>query len=403
MRPFALIAAIVSTGLLLPTARAEDKLDGATVYKNAVPAVVWIHSKHERGLATGSGSLVDLERRLILTNYHVVQETATATIFFPQFRNGEPIAEKDYYKDRAKRLAHSGKVIAIDKKADLALIQLDSLPKDIAALSLATESPKPGENVHSIGSAGKADALFGYVKGSVRSVSKMSWKAELAPKKIASFEAKVIQTDSATNPGDSGGPLLNSKGELVGVTQGAAINAQLISTFIDISEVKDLLATRAVQDLKVEKPVVKAERKAPLISDGAKMLSEEATKKLNESLAEFHKKDLDIAIATLATATADTKKLEELRAAKPDERTAFVRKLTQEIMQKSSDAEVGIVICKDPRTLYVDLGPLAKKQFPDDIVKKIVAALTEKLKADKPDEAIEAALKILKESRKESK
>ena len=74
------------------------------------------------------------------------------------------------------------------------------------------------------------------------------------------FEAKVVETDSATNPGDSGGPLLNAKGELVGVTQGGAINAQLVSTFIDVSEVKSLLTTKAVKDVKADKQVVKKER-----------------------------------------------------------------------------------------------------------------------------------------------
>ena len=43
----------------------------------------------------GSGTLVDKERRLVLTNYHVVQENPNAKVFFPVFRDGSPVAERD--------------------------------------------------------------------------------------------------------------------------------------------------------------------------------------------------------------------------------------------------------------------------------------------------------------------
>src|SRR5262249_44416602 len=53
-----------------------------------------------------------------------------------------------------------------------------------------------------------------------------------------------IETSSGTNKGDSGGPLLNDKCELVGVTQGFVVggdDARPVSLFIDVSEVKNLL------------------------------------------------------------------------------------------------------------------------------------------------------------------
>ncbi len=396
---------VVSLGLLTPLTRAEDKekTGGASVYKAAVPSVVWVHSKRTNGLATGSGSLIDVERRLVLTNYHVVQETPTAGIFFPQFRDNQPIAEKDYYRDRAKRLAIAGKVVAIDKKADLAIIQLDRLPKDIVAIKLASSSPDPGDNVHSIGSAGKSDALFGYVKGSVRQVYKKDWKAELEPRKVASFSAKVIETDSPTNPGDSGGPLMNDKGELIGVTQGGALNAQLVSTFIDVSEVKSLLDTRAIRDLKTEKASAPKVRAVPTLKDGAKLFSEETTKKANELLAALHKAEVDVLIETLAKADLSDDKLKDLRDAKQAERTVFFRDYTRERMIKSSDAEIGVVICNDPKSLYVEMTGLAKKQYPDDFQKKLSANLIDGLKANKPDEAILSVLKLIQDTKKSGK
>lgn len=398
----ALLAPLAAHAQAPPTAPPPDeKSEGAKVYKKAVPSVVWIHSRRSAGLATGSGSLVDKDKRLVLTNYHVVLDTPAAKVFFPHFRDGQPVAEKDYYRDRAKRLAVDARVIAVDKKADLAVLRLDSLPDDTEAIPLAAASPDPGDTVHSIGSAGKSDALFGYVKGSVRQVYKKEWRAEIEPRKVATFEAKVVETDSATNPGDSGGPLLNSKGELVGVTQGGAINAQLVSTFIDVSEVKQLLATKAVKELKAEKPEPKKERVAPTVSDEAKLFSADAVKDANAALAELFKADLDVMIETHPQATADETKLEEIRK-KKDEREAFMKTLTRSRMVLK-EADVGVIIAKDPKTLYVELTGPAEKEFPDDMTRKLVATLTDGLKANKPDEALKNVVQLLRDSRKPPK
>ena len=73
-----------------------------------MPSVVWVHSTRGRGLATGSGSLIDRGRRLVLTNYHVVEDNPRANVFFPAFRDGQPVSEKKYYLDRASRLGIPG-------------------------------------------------------------------------------------------------------------------------------------------------------------------------------------------------------------------------------------------------------------------------------------------------------
>ena len=92
---------------------AQEATGGAKVYKQSILSVVWIHSTRPNGLATGSGSLIDAERRLVLTNFHVVEENAKVMVFFPAFREGQPIPEKQYYADRVKRLGVPGKVVAL--------------------------------------------------------------------------------------------------------------------------------------------------------------------------------------------------------------------------------------------------------------------------------------------------
>ena len=376
--------------------------EGAKVYKGAVPSVVWVHSTRDRGLATGSGTLIDKERRLVLTNYHVVQENPNAKVFFAVLRDGQPVSEKDYYIDRARRLSITGKVILFNKKVDLALIQLDSLPEKINAVPLATGSPEPGSTTHAIGNAGKSGALFGYIKGTVRAVYQKQWKAEIEPKRVLNFDAKVVETDSPTNPGDSGGPLLNDKGELIGVTEGGAINAQLISTFVDVSEVKKLLESKAVRDLKVEKPAVKEVReKALTVKDDAKIFSAEAIQEADAALAELFKNKIDVMVETYATGPKD--KRDELKTATPEKRTALFREWTRYRMNKLDVSVFAILICSDPKSLYVDISHDALKQFPDKFELKVRDAIIKGLKDGKPDEGLKAAVQLIVESKSKGK
>ena len=385
----------------LPTAALAEG-DGAKVYKGAVPSVVWVHSTRDKGLATGSGTLIDKERRLVLTNYHVVQENPNAKVFFATLRDGQPVSEKQYYIDRARRLSIAGKVILYSKKADLALIQLDSLPEKIEAVPLATGSPEPGSNTHTIGNAGKSGALFGYIKGTVRAVYQKQWKAELEPRKVVSFDAKVVETDSPTNPGDSGGPLLNDQGELIGVTEGGALNAQLLSTFVDVSEVKKLLESKSVRDLKTEKVAVKEIRETALtVKDEAKIFSADAIKEADAALAGLFKNKIDVMIETYATAPKD--KQDALKNATTDKRTALFREWTHYRMNKQDVTGFAILICSDPKTMYVDISYDALKLYPDKFELKVRDAIIKGLKDNKPDEGLKAAVQLIVENKKKEK
>jgi hypothetical protein len=157
-------------------------------------------------------------------------------VIFPIVENGKLVVEKQRYPEMLRSnsaYGYPGVVIARDPKTDLALIRLERLPDNAIALKLARESAGPGERVHSVGSPGSSDALWVYTSGTVRQVYHKKWMGH---------EAKVLETQSPTNRGDSGGPLVNDRGELVGVTQGANLGGQLMSLFIDVSEVRALLA-----------------------------------------------------------------------------------------------------------------------------------------------------------------
>ena len=232
-----------ATPLALPV---RHRLTGDEIYRRLVKSTVYVRNRE----GWGSGSLIHKQRKLILTNYHVVGENAEVFVSFPRYDNaGKLIVSGDFYEKAYKRKELiRGKVLKIAKGHDLALVELEKLPEGTPVLKLAARSVSPGQAVHSVGNPGASDARWSYTSGTVRQVSHKTWRAK-SENTIHTFDADVVETQSPTNPGDSGGPLVNDVLQLVGVTQGANVAARELSLFIDIGEVKKLLQSCGV-DLK---------------------------------------------------------------------------------------------------------------------------------------------------------
>lgn len=216
----------------------QRRLSGDEIFSRLVKSSVLIMN----GQGWGSGSLIHAERRLILTNYHVVGDNRTVDVSFPCYDNsGKLIVDGDYYlRAYQDRKFLRGTVLRRAKDRDLAVVRLDKLPEDIPALKLAAHSASTGQTVYSVGNAGASDARWQFVTGTVRQVHHYNWDVQVGRKNL-SFDADIVETTSPTNPGDSGGPLVNDRLQLVAVTQGANVRARELSIFIDIGEVKKLL------------------------------------------------------------------------------------------------------------------------------------------------------------------
>jgi hypothetical protein len=222
---------------------------GEKIFDRAVKSTVWVIVPRPDGkVESGTGSLIDRAHRLVITNFHVVGRAGESPkgdsvyVFFPHYANGELISDRTYYtRLLARGRTIHGTVKYRDDKRDLALIELDQVPSGAQSLKLAAHSVKAGQTVHSIGNPGKSGALWVYTQGVVRTTPYHKIWGARDGNTTYRFEAKVIETQSPTNPGDSGGPLVNKDGELVAVTQGYNTNAQLLSLFVDISEVKHFL------------------------------------------------------------------------------------------------------------------------------------------------------------------
>lgn len=401
LRSLPVAGAFLTLGCLaLLAAEPEPKADppmtetGVKVYRQVLQSTVWVHSDRGGGrLATGTGSLIDKGRRLILTNYHVVGNVKKATVFFPAFDGKKVIPERSYYRSRAGRLGIPGEVVEVDKAADLALIRIDRVPEGYTELPLAAESPDPGQTVHSLGNPGRSGALWVYTPGKVRQVYTKKWKAKLDDKTIHTFEARIIETDSPTNPGDSGGPLVNDKGQLVGVTEGGATDAQLLSLFVDLSEVKKLLNRRSVVALRTTAPEeTKPARESPLQSkDDAKLFSAEAWKQV-QPVADrlFKEKKTDFAVETMLKPPKSTP--EKVKAMTAAEKEKFFHEIVADRAKAENLHGVLVIICKSPSYMYV--GTTGDADFPTADASMIRSTMLSALRENKFDMGLEKILNL---------
>ena len=225
--------ALAATG----TARADEK-----VYQNVLPGTVWVKAVIGPGKASfGSGSLIDVKHRWVVTNNHVVDNQGHVTVFFPAQKDGEVVADKIFYVINEPKIGINARVIFRDVQHDLAIIELPQLPAEAKAVKLAAKSAKPGQLLHVIGNP-NGPALWVYSSGTVRSVFNKAWTAMTGEGKAMFLNAKVVETQIPINPGDSGGPVVNDSSELVAVVSSYNKAQQLVSTCIDLSEVKTALA-----------------------------------------------------------------------------------------------------------------------------------------------------------------
>lgn len=235
-RMFPVIAvAITSLTLAAPSVLADDSTDSATNnYMKVLPSTVWIITANSNNeTSTGTGVFVDAKRRLVLTNAHVVGDSRSAVVFFPDIKNGQPAVKRKGYLDQVLKLAKPGKIVAVDRKRDLALIELSEVPERAKAIDLAKQSILPGDKVDLIGNPGGSDVLWVYTSGTVRSVYEKKFNSD-----HGKHEFKVVETQTPIKPGDSGGPVVNAQGKLVAIAQSFSPNFNLVSYCVDISEIK---------------------------------------------------------------------------------------------------------------------------------------------------------------------
>ena len=208
----------------------------------ALPGVVYLRSDPD---GVGTGWVVDAEKKLVLTCRHVVGEQTKLEVFFPRFRAGRVIAESAEYLGRRAPLRESGalvtgKVVRTSDELDLALVELPSLPPGTRALPLADGRRALGQPVWSVGHRGDLDTLWNATAGTVRARGQLADGYFWQSKKLAlGLPCLVLQ--SPIEGGDSGGPVLNGRGEVVAMVSALRRRAPLAAVGPDAAAIRIFL------------------------------------------------------------------------------------------------------------------------------------------------------------------
>ena len=239
---------------------AEKKPDGQDVAILAGPeakdvrdrllkSITWIVTQLPKGVTiSGSGTLIDRQNRLVLTNYHVISQAhkGKLRVFFPmKDPKGNYIFEKERYIRVLDRDGIPCHVLHQDTKRDLAIVQLVDLPAGVQTLPIAKKSVSGGDHIHVMGSPGASGSLWAYTPGSVKNVYHKKWIIPGHGKDdpTLDLDCRVVEHTAPVNAGDSGGPNVNDRKELIGVTQGGVnpLFASNVNVAIDVSEVWTVL------------------------------------------------------------------------------------------------------------------------------------------------------------------
>jgi S1-C subfamily serine protease len=180
----------------------QEEQTNIRVYDGASRGVVNIVTRtisHDRffmfpvpGEGAGSGSVID-KRGHILTNNHVIEGAQTIQVTLP---NGT-----DY----------SAEVVGTDAAQDVAVLKIDAPADELFPIPIGTsDNLRVGQRVYALGNPFGLEGTL--TTGIISNLNRT------LPSRVDGAEMKsIIQTDAAMNPGNSGGPLLDTSGRMIGM------------------------------------------------------------------------------------------------------------------------------------------------------------------------------------------
>ena len=171
--------------------------------------VVLTYTEDGNRLGQGTGFFID-KNGDVITNYHVLERASRSSI---KLRNGEEYAVKG--------------VAAEDPEGDLVKISVDIPADKVTTLSLSPTVPLVGERVVVIGTPlGLDQTVSDGIVSAIREVPKFG---------------KIIQMTAPISPGSSGSPVLNMKGEVVGVATFLLLAGQNLNFSVPAGRIQDMV------------------------------------------------------------------------------------------------------------------------------------------------------------------
>jgi hypothetical protein len=257
-----LAAALAGLGCLAGVCRAEDSLTPETLAA-LKHATVFVKVEAKGISASGSGFVIQAagDRALLVTNHHVVEPTFEVEVgdlpgrrrgprgILPPSRSPRSVLVrvKDatvnvvFDSGTAGERSARAEVVAVDPEHDLAVLQVTGLKDPPPPLDVGQEV-RPIETMPLY--------VFGFPFGKVLAVGKGDPAITIGKATVSSLrlddkgELALVQIDGSLNPGNSGGPVTDARGRLVGVAVATIKNSTGIGLIIPAEQVRRTLQGR---------------------------------------------------------------------------------------------------------------------------------------------------------------
>ena len=183
--------------------------NASAVYKSAKKYTVEIQVSGNGFTATGTGFYISSDGNIV-TNYHVIENATKITVL-----------------DSSKKKYACNKIVAYDVHKDLAIIDIDVKNHDYASLSYSYDT---GNNIYTLGSSKGLTYTFSDGLISTKSRKITGYKEDM----------RFIQISAPISAGNSGGPLINSKGQVIGVNTFSQTAGQNLNFATPLSYLKTI-------------------------------------------------------------------------------------------------------------------------------------------------------------------
>ncbi len=191
-------------------------LSAKEIYKNNVDSVVSIEVRNAYSIGYGTGFIVS-EKGYIVTNYHVVEGANKVSV---------TLYDESTY---------SAKVIGYEESNDLAIIKIEPEGKIESLVYGKSSALSVGDDVYVIGNP-LGDLTFTLTRGVVSALNRLIDTG-------SGFNINMFQTDAAINSGNSGGPVFDEHGFVVGIASAkyASSSIEGLSFCVPIDDVRSMI------------------------------------------------------------------------------------------------------------------------------------------------------------------
>jgi S1-C subfamily serine protease len=185
--------------------RVDRPLSDAAIYARVVPSVVDVTAtlRYDDETATGTGFFVDSRDGLVLTNNHVIRDSTSVTVTIP-----------------ATKTTYQAKIVGADPSADIAVLRITPLSGTVSAPIGDSATVAVGSTVVAIGNRAGAGGAPVPAPGIISAIGRTIEAADGASGFIETLHG-MLQTTAKIQPGDSGGPLADPAGAVIGVDTAA--------------------------------------------------------------------------------------------------------------------------------------------------------------------------------------